>query len=162
MTRLNILNMTYISITLGHLFRSDRSPDFGTGTNWLLCQISKSYLSCQHKSMKSNTYLLGYLSMDLNVSGGTSFNTADFILVRPLISLLKYLPIYRVIEVPHCLSMFDKIANSVIVEYVLTLRLHDFNIICVTLGHYPIFLLHVHIICILMTSLLPVLQDINE
>mmetsp|Transcript_22884 Transcript_22884/g.52540 ORF Transcript_22884/g.52540 Transcript_22884/m.52540 type:complete len:209 (-) Transcript_22884:166-792(-) len=39
---LNIFDITSMSITPRHLLGLDRSPDFGTGTHWLICHPRKS------------------------------------------------------------------------------------------------------------------------
>ena len=89
MTQLNILYMTSISINRRNLFVSENSSDFGTATHWILCQIYKSYLSCQNSLMKSNIHLLQYFSMALNASNDTPFNPANFILLRSSIDQLN-------------------------------------------------------------------------
>jgi hypothetical protein len=38
--QLNSFDCRSIRLTPRHLFESDRSPDLGTGTHWLLCQLS--------------------------------------------------------------------------------------------------------------------------
>ena len=84
MAQLNILDMKSINITTCHLFGSDKSPDLGTGTHWILFQILESDLSWQKSLMKSNTHVLKYSSMDLNDSVGTPFNPDVFTLLIPL------------------------------------------------------------------------------
>ena len=67
---------------------------------------------------------------------------------------------------PHYFSMLDNINYTevrrlMIVEYVLKVRVNNYHIIPVIIGHCSILFLHSHILCFLMTSLLSDLKDIN-
>ena len=90
MTQLNILDMKPIKTIPLHFFGSNKSYGFGTGTHWLLCPLSRLDISCKKSLMKSNTYILQVLSVDLNASRGTTFNPAAFILLRSLNARFNY------------------------------------------------------------------------
>ena len=80
------------NISLGplHLLGSDRSPLFGTGTNWPSCHYSKSMLSFQNPRMKLKwTFRLsGYIA--LKALGGTPFSPGALSLVRSFTAYVKY------------------------------------------------------------------------
>ena len=134
MTQLNILYMTSISINRRNLFVSENSSDFGTATHWILCQIYKSYLSCQNSLMKLNTYLLPSSFMDFNDSSRILLNLTSFVLLRPLIA---WLDLSQVMVLSRCHVVCRCLIKSSALKFIGWWLLKTFESEVSWLSYYP-------------------------
>ena len=80
MTELNIFEPTPISMMPHHLFGSDRSPLFGTGTHWDWLQFHCSWSAVLTKKSLTCLYMWSKLAlhMALNASAGPHVSPAAF------------------------------------------------------------------------------------
>ena len=106
---LNILDMTSISITPYHLLGFEKSPEFGTGTHWILCQLSK-FSSGMPKFIDE----VNYISYTIFLHGSKCFwqYAIQYCLFNTLQTIdgkIESIPSYGVMKVPYYFLLFDKL-----------------------------------------------------